>query len=600
MKFPKTLISMAALAVFQPAFAATQDDDGIVVTANRTAQTTDDVIASVSVITREDIEATQAQDVMELLRLQAGIDVARNGGSGTTTSVFMRGTSNKQILVLIDGVKASSATLGTFAWEQLSPDQIERIEIVRGPHASVYGTDAIGGVIQIFTRKSKQDSIAVSAGSYDTKKYTVSMANSGEKGRSYLTMSSTSSEGFSATNNNNANYNADNDGYQALSLSTGVERDISDRTQIKASAWFNNGRSEFDAYLAPNAYSYNTNATVSLSATTQISDKLTQTLSLGQAVDHATTISNYPSDIKTDRNTFTWQNEWQHSDSAYSVYGLDYTADHAVNVDTTAATTPVFDENINDTGAFWLLNKQAGSHTFELSGRVDQHNVYGQHTTGSFGYAKQFGDSVRVRLNYGTGFRSPTINELYYPGYGNPALLPETSSSTELGITHTLSARSSYSLNFFLNDVINQIEAPAPAYTAVNIGHARTPGMEFSFKTNSAKWKNSFNITVQDPRDVDTDKLLIRRAPQTVSLHNIRRLSNGGSFNSEIIWAAAREDGSNTLEAYTLWNIAMRYPVSKNGILTGRIENLLDTQYEYVYGYNTPGRSYYLGVDYSF
>jgi len=601
MKFQKSLLSVAILAMFQPAFAATQDDDGIIVTANRTAQTADDVIASVSVITRDDIEASQAEDVMELLRLEAGIDIARNGGPGKSTSIFMRGTSSSQLLVLIDGVKASSATTGTFAWEQLSPDQIERIEIVRGAHASVYGTDAIGGVIQIFTRQSKRDSVSVSLGSDDTKRYSLSMANSSEKGRSYLTLSSRSSQGFSATNSKNTSYyNSDNDGYRALSLSTGAEREVSEKTRIKANAWVNNGYSEYDAYLGSNASSYNTNASLSISTITQLTDKLTQTITLGQAVDHSTAMSSYPSDIKSDRSTFSWQNELQHSARAYSVYGLDFTNDHAVNVDMTAATSPVFDDNINDTGVFWLWNMKAGSHFFELSARTDQHSTYGQHNTGSIGYAKQVGDNTRIKLNFGTGFRSPSINELFYPGYGNPALLPETSTSSELGITHYITTKSSYSLRFFLNDVTNQIEAPAPAYTAVNIGHARTPGMEFTFGSDSTKWKNEINITIQDPRNVDTGELLIRRSPQTVSLHNIRKLDNGGSFNSELIWSAAREDSGYTLTAYTLWNLAMRLPVSQHGMLTGRVENLLDSQYEYVYGYNTPGRSYFLGMEYKF
>lgn len=601
-KLSLSLLVMTMAASSIPVFA--EEASEVVVTASRTAESVDDTTASVTVITREDIEQSQAQDLMEILRLQPGIEVTRYGGPGTGTSVFMRGTSNKQLLVLVDGVRVASATTGSFAWESLNLDQIERIEIVRGPMASVYGSDAIGGVISITTRKAGEDYVGIKVGSYGYRELYTSLSGGDQQENFALNLSTQSNSGFSATNTNSGSYNADTDGYDATSISGQYTKQLSERSRLMTNFWNNDGRSDFDSG-ANTAYSQLTNSAFSIGLQTNVSDNQVRTLQLGYAIDHIVTISDFPSDIRTNRTTFSWQYDKQRNSNSFIVYGLDYYHDQAANVDMSVNPPATnFNETIQNTGLFWIWNRKQDNKTLQISLRGDYHNSYGFHPSGSIAWAKQTSEQGRWKVSLAHGFRAPNINELYHPGYGgfyagNPNLLPETSYSFELGYQRTPNTNKQWAVNLFFNDVTNQIEYAGTNSQAINIGHAQTPGLEFTYVNKHQVWTNGMNLTLQDPRNADTNALLVRRANAMLTITNQRKLANNGSFASELIWSGARADGANTLAPYVLWNMAASRSLSKSSRISLRIENVLDSQYEYIYGYNTPGRSFYVGYSHT-
>ncbi|HEX2237619.1 MAG TPA: TonB-dependent receptor plug domain-containing protein, partial [Gammaproteobacteria bacterium] len=242
-------LSQGAFGLLIPAVVVAQTEQirlvPINVTASRGAETTGETLASVTVITRKDIERQQPQTMLDLLRKQAGVDIATNGGLGTVSSVFLRGAESDQVLVLIDGVGAASSTSGTFAFQQLNPAQIERIEIVRGPRSNLYGSDAIGGVIQIFTRKLNGPNAVVEAGSYDTYR---AQAGYGRGNRVHYSINGAYvySDSFSATNPTSPFFNRDDDGYKEVSVTANLNAQLTKRASFALRGWRSDGEVEFD------------------------------------------------------------------------------------------------------------------------------------------------------------------------------------------------------------------------------------------------------------------------------------------------------------------------------------------------------------------
>ena len=586
-----------SLSLTSTAFAAEQADT-VIVTATRTAQTVDETLASVSVITREDIEASQAQDVIDLLRLQAGVDVARNGGPGTTASVFLRGTGNNQTLVLVDGMRVASATDGAFAWSKLSLTDIERIEIVRGPNASLYGSDAVGGVIQIFTRQNRRGQIRAQAGSYKNKLFEAGLGG-GKHVRYSLNVSSRAAEGFSATNDKSSYFDPDPDGYRQRSASGSLRFDLGQKTQIVWSGWYSDGYTEYDQGI-----NNSTNSALNLRLAQQTTNRWSQNLRIGWAADDLDTKSAYPSFIRTRRWTADWQHDVTLSENALLTLGLGAIRDDAMNINT-STNTIVFDESVDSNAAYALLQSRFGSQDIQISARIDDYNKFGTHTTGSVAWGTQATNATRITASAGTAFRAPSLNELYYPFYGNLDLKPETSLNLELGLRHHVSKGQRLTAALYRNIVDNLIAYNAAIFSADNINKARIDGFELTYTLQQARWSAQASLTLQKAIDTDSGEDLARRPREKFALQIQRRTATGGSYGLEWLFAGKRYDavygvGTVTLDPYHLINLSARTPLEKNLWLEGRIENLLDTKYELAYGYNTAGLSAYLGVKYDF
>ena len=576
--------------------AEQKQQEAVVVTATRTSETVDESLASVSVISRADIEQSQASNVTELLRLQAGIDVARSGGPGQQTGLFLRGTNANQTLVLIDGVRAASPTTGAFAWQHLSLTDIERIEIVRGPRASLYGSDAIGGVIQIFTRNNKGMHVRGQVGSYSSKLAEAGIGG-GDSIKYSLNVTSQKTEGFSATNDKLSYFNPDDDSYKNTSASGRLAFPLSENTELRFSAWYANSETEYDDYLVDNI-----NSTFDARLVNQTTRRWSQSLSVGLTQDDIEDQSIFGNgEIKTERLMADWQHDFTLSLNHILTAGLSTLKDQGrnENIDLNLIN---FDESVRNDAAFIALQSQLGQHNFNLSGRIDDHETYGDHTTGQIAWGYNPATDLRLTASYGTGFRAPSLNDLYYPFYGNPELEPETSQSVEFGLRYQYKKHQHIRLSVYRNDIENLIVYDFVTSRAENINDSRIDGLELEYEYSQANWSLLAALTLQKAIDQSDNSDLLRRPREKFSLQMRRALTNEGSVGLEWLYVGERLDrsllGDATLDPYHLINLSGVVKMAKDIWLETRVDNLLDEDYEQVYGYNTPGLSVFVGVNY--
>lgn len=592
------LLSLPLLSTSMPLQA--QEQNTVIVTATRTAETADQSLAAVSVITRADIEQSQAEDVVDLLRLQSGIDIARNGGPGASTSLFLRGTNSNQTLVLIDGVRASSTTTGTFAWQHLNTSDIERIEIVRGPRAAQYGSDAIGGVIQIFTRKNKTAQLRIMGGSYKTGLIEAGIGG-GDNIKYSLNATDKSSEGFSRTSQKSSSYDADKDGYRDQSISGNILFPLTDKTSLKISGWYSKSNVEYDAYGGVYGVSDNSNSTLDLHLKNQTTAIWSQTLSAGLATDDSKNTSSSISRIKSNRIMADWQNDLVLNQNNLLSLGLSTYTDRGNNV-SLSGNSSRFNESITNNAAFAILQSSVRGNDFSLSARIDDHERFGKNNTGQIAWGYNPSQKLRVLASYGTAFRAPTINELYYPNYGNPNLNPEKSSTAEVGLRYQPTPQQQLRINAYhtrITDMIQSVAVALYTYEATNIGKAQIDGLEIEHDLNLDAWTLLTRFTLQKAIDVSDKSDLLRRPRQKLSMQLRRHLSNKSSIGAEWIYASERKDyGNARLDAYNLVNLSGRYQLRKGTWLEARLENLFDANYQLVKNYNTPGRSIYVGINY--
>ncbi|NOZ37337.1 MAG: TonB-dependent receptor [Gammaproteobacteria bacterium] len=599
--FFNTIIATALLSLplLSPPLQA-QELNAVIVTATRTAETVDDSLASVSVITRADIEQSQATDVIDLLRLQSGIDIARNGGPGASTSLFMRGTNSNQTLVLIDGVRASSATTGTFAWQHLNTSDIERIEIVRGPRAAQYGSDAIGGVIQIFTRNNKTASLRIMGGSYKTDLLEAGIGG-GDKIKYSLNATGRSSEGFSRTKKKSSSYNSDKDGYRNQSLSGNILFPLAAKTSLKISGWYSKSNVEYDPYGGGYGVSDNSNGTLDLRLKTQTTSIWSQTLSAGLATDDSKNTSSSISRIKSERLMADWQHDLILNQNNLLSLGLSTYTDRASNVSISGSSSR-FNQSITDNAAFAIFQSRVSGNDISLSARLDNHQLFGSNNTGQIAWARDVSGKLRLLASYGSAFRAPTINELYYPNYGNSNLNPEKSTTTELGLRYQPTPQQQLRINAYhtrIRDMIQSVAVALYTYEATNIGNAQIDGLEVEHDLNLNAWTLLSRLTLQKAIDTSDKSDLLRRPRQKLSMQLRRHLNKNGSISAEWIYASQRKDyGNVNLDAYSLVNLSARYRVRKGTWLEARLENLFAADYQLVKNYNTPGRSLYVGIRY--
>jgi vitamin B12 transporter len=561
----------------------------VVVTATRFAQTVDDTLADVSVITREDIDISATRDISDLLRLQAGVDIARTGGPGGQTSVFLRGSNNNHVLVLVDGVRVSSLNTGAFTWETLPLTTIERIEIVRGPRASYWGSDAIGGVIQIFTRKLDGARAALGYGSYGDTKADIGIGLRGENGGYSVQVGARDLGGFPSQNENGFGYEDKDHGLRNRHLSARADQRLGGQT-LESVLVRSQGTAEFAG-----GYSDFTEQAINLALSGQIMPTWQHRLSLGQSSEDYETPA-YFTAYESRRMTLGWQNEITLSAQQRLIVGVDALHEKGENRET-FGNTSLYRESRNNTGVYagWQVTTRAFDS--EISLRTDDNSLFGQQTTGSAAAGWRFSDALRLYASYGQGFRGPTLNEQYSPGFGglyagNPDLQPETSRSKEIGLELLPDLGQRFKANLYDTRVSNLISFSGIGFQAENVARARIRGAELGYEKNLGAWQVSANCTWQDPRNEASDLPLLRRPKQKFT--SILNRSFGASFRlgTELIHSGRRSDvGGIGLAGYTLVNLRASWNPAPQWTLRARIENLTDRDYELAYGYNTPGRS---------
>jgi vitamin B12 transporter len=589
-----------------PSAAMAQEDISdlaqVIVTASRSPEPVVDAIASVTVITRADIDRLQPQSVSELLTGLAGISIASNGDLGKSTSVYVRGTNADHVLVLIDGIKIGSATLGSAAWEQLPVEQIDHIEIVRGPLSSLYGSEAIGGVVQIFTchgapGAQNMPSLMVSGGSHGI--YQAEAGQSGSVGNGWYNASASGlyTNGIpicvaNAPVTAGCYTTTPQQGYWSGSaaVSGGYRWDA-------ATATFDYLQAEGDTHYDGNVFGGDESRIRQqvLGATVAFMPlpAWNVTLAVGQSKDLSQI---YFADVPdgffdTRRDTASWLNQLTLTPTQKLLLGADFERDNVAS----DAGYPVASRD--DTGVFGLY-QWLGSHAeLQLSARRDHNQQFGDHDTGSAQWAYRFSDALRVTASYGTAFKAPTFNDLYYPFYGDPNLRPETSHSVEVGLNGRASPLE-WSVNAYQTEIKDLIEYDPVTFGAANIDSARIRGLETQLGTRLAGWHVQLLWTLLDPRDTGVDHgELLPRIPHYTGRLDVDRDIGAFSVGATLFANGQRfEDPANTepLAGYTTLDLRTAWRFAPHWELQAVLKNSLGRSYETALYYNQLGRSAYL------
>lgn len=592
----KGCLSAAALllASVSPVFAG-DISEPLIVTATRTAQSADETLAPVTVITRDDIKRLQASSVQDVLRGVPGINISNNGGSGKATSIILRGTNSDHVLVLIDGIKVGSATLGTTSFQDIPVDQIDRIEIVRGPRSSLYGSEAIGGVIQIFTRKGGgafTPSFSLGAGSDQTYKASAGVSGGGDLSWYNLNISSFDTGGIDSCRGNLMagcyTVEPDKDGYRNSSGSLRAGYRFADNAEVEAHILRTQGHNKYDGSFVNESDIVQQAAGASLSYSP--SDRWHATLLAGRSNDDSNDFLDgvFSGRFKTERDTLSLQNDLSVADKHLITLGLDYQND---KVDSTTA----YDVTArNDKGLFAQYQGSFGQQDVQFAMRGDDNGQFGHHGTGSAAWGYNFGNGMRLTASYGTAFKAPTFNQLYYPGFGNPNLKPETSRSAEVGL-HGKPGWGSWSLNAY-QTMVDQLIGSDANFNPANIDSARIRGIEAISSTHLAGWDISGNLTLLNPENrsggANQGNVLPRRAKQTLSI-DLDRIYGQWRFGTTLFAAGRRyDDLANTVElgGYATVDLRAEYAFTKDWLLQGRVGNVLDKRYETAAYFNQPRR----------
>jgi vitamin B12 transporter len=587
--------------------------DPVVVTATRTAETADETLAPVSVVTRADIERTQARSTVDLLRGLPGVSVASFGGPGRVSNLYLRGTNPNQVLFLVDGIKVGSATTGQTEFQNLPVDQIERIEVVRGPRSSLYGSEAAGGVVQIFTRRGGGPLTAfgsITAGGYQNAGLSGGLRGGGRQGRFSVSGNVDQSEGFNACSGRGFPYfdgcgtdEPDADGWRNQGVSASAGYDFGDRVSVDLTFLRAETDVDFDGAFQNEAQ--NVQQVAGARVRLRPLDAWDLKLAAGRSWDEQENLKDgvFASRFDTRRDSLSLQNDIAIGSAHLITVGVDYQQDLVTSdVEYTV-------DSRDNTGVFGEYQVWLGRAAAKASLRHDDNEQFGGHTTGDLVLGYDLTDDLRVTAAYGTAFTAPTFNDLYFPGDpffagGNPDLKPEQSRSGELGLAGRTGPLG-WSLNLFQTHVDDLITLVPPTFAAENLDRARIRGLEAVTFGQVLDTDIAANLTLLDPRNEsdgpDDGKLLPRRPEQTFRLDLDRRFGAIG-VGATLFTAGRRfDDPANSvrLDGYTLLDLRASYAFSDALSIQARLENVFDQEYETVAYYNQPGRGLYVTLRYA-
>ena len=607
------LMPLDALADAAPSFVEDVSElDPVVVTATRTAETADETLAPVSVVTREDIERTQARSAVDLLRGLPGVALSNAGGPGRVTDLYLRGTNANQVLFLVDGIKVGSATTGQTELQNLPVDQIERIEVVRGPRSSLYGSEAAGGVVQVFTRRgggALRPFLSATAGRYQTAGIAGGIRGGGEHGRFSLSGNVDQSEGFDACRGRGAPYfdgcgtdEPDRDGYSNRGVSASGGYDFGERASVDLTFLRAETQVEFDGAFQNEAD--NVQQVAGLRVLLRPLGFWDMRLSGGRSWDEQRNTKDdvFASQFDTRRDSLSLQNDFAVGASHLITVGVDYLRDKV-----TGSVEYTVDSRDN-LGVFGEYQGWFGSAAVKASLRHDDNEQFGGHDTGDLVLGYELLPALRITAAYGTAFTAPTFNDLYYPGDaffagGNPDLKPEQTRSGELGLAGRL-AQLDWSLSLFETHVDDLITLVPPTFAAENIDRARIRGLEAVLFGRVLGTDLSASLTLLDPRNESDGpnggNLLPQRPEQSFRLDLDRRFGRVGIGGT--VFAAGRrfDDPANTvrLAGYGLLDLRASFAFTDALSIQARLDNVFDDEYETVAYYNQPGRGLYVTLRY--
>jgi vitamin B12 transporter len=589
-------LTLATLALSSFSIHADEALDTVTVTANRMPSS--HVLAPNSVITRADIERLQINDLPSLLSREPGVDVTTNGGLGKPSSIFMRGTNSDHVLILVDGVKWQSATLGSSAIQDFPVEQIERVEIVRGPRSGLYGAEAIGGVIQIFTRKGQKGNITpyfkAGYGSDNTSKAAAGVSGGNDSTTYSLSVNHDETGGIDAYNGGNP----DKDGYRNKSIAARVQHQLTDKIDIGANIMRAEGFNEYDSPFDPslnNDYESETvNQILGVNSKLQLTEKWMVDVNLGESRDESNNLSNgvSTSTFNTRHRFANLSNLIDIADGQTLNIGFDYVVD---DVDSST----IYDESSRDNKAAYLSwqgnNNQS---SWLVSIRHDDNEAYGNNNTGTAEWGFALNQDLMLTASVGTAFKAPTFNDLYYPGFGNPDLKAEKAKNYGLGLTGQQNW-GQWGVHAYQNEV-RDLLAYDTNFSLENIAKATIKGIEFDVATQFMGFDLTANASLLDPEDEQTGKVLRRRAERLANIMVDRRWGDLSAGASLKLRSHSYEDAANNnrVSGFGLVDLRVAYDVSPDWSLQANLSNLFDKEYQTVSGYNSLDRTLMVMVSY--
>jgi vitamin B12 transporter len=586
----------------------------MVVTANRFEQSESSVLASTTVITREEISQYQVNSLTEVLRRVPGIEVAQNGGRGHKASIFMRGTNSNHVLLLVDGIRISSAA-GGVSFNKFPLGLVERVEVVRGPRAAIYGSDAVGGVINIITRSHQGDNFnqaTLSIGSNSSRKSNF-VAKNDVSGQGHLQLTA----GFEKTDGYDIKESDSTDidyGYESQNLMGGYEHRFNDNWLGYVSASWLNSDVEYDSYGLTHSYSDNQSFTGKMNYQ---NDKLKSLVSLNyqktenldysqsEGKDNASTRA----DIKLTQ--IQWANLYHLFDNVEVGAGVDWRNEELSDDATSYGSTHALAGESRDTkGVFASGQLTVSDWILESNIRHDKHDEYDDYSTWSIAAEYKLNKQHKIRASYGTAFKAPSYSSLV----SSPDLKPEESKNTEIGISGDYSF-ASWNLSAYKNKVDNLIiwysDPDGVICDVVSWGgcsmntDARIRGLEFDVNFNTGPVNHKVIAEWKDHKD-ENGVQLARRAQKNYKWVGYLQL---GDFDIDATYTytgkrldlpTAKPESDDYLSATNLWDLSISYWASSEFVVRGRVENLFNEQYETASSYKAPERAYYLNTSYLF
>lgn len=595
----------------------------LVVTSGRQAEPQTQATAATTVFERDDIERLQVSSVPDLLSRVPGVSIVQNGGRGSLTSLFLRGANANQTLVLIDGVRLGAAASGLARLEFLSPEQIERIEVVRGPRSALYGADAIGGVIQIFTRRGEQGlqpRLRLAAGTEQTFERSLGLSGANAKTRFDIGASLSERAGFDRSQDSRG-LDGDHDGLRRKAFNLNLEHRITDRITGGLSLLEQRGESEYDdlfTFDPGNPSERFSLSSVAAHLEAQLAEPWTSRIELGHSEDKGDNHDPVNADNNYTYNTYrdsaAWLNTLQLGDAQQVLVGLDWYEDRL-------STDSAFSQTERWNRAAFVQHRYRGdSFATELGLRHDDNQQFGSENTWNAALSLDLAERLELVLSYGEGFHAPTFNDLYFPTSsfygGNPDLAPERSKTYEVQLRgdHLDSRWSLSAYRTEIEDLITVVSDPVTFFsTPMNVNKARLQGLELSIERELLGWQTTLGASLLDPRDRETGHTLPRRAKRSLSLDLDRQF---GDFAAGMSWQAFSgrfDDAANSrrIAGYGLLGVRASWQMNQAWLWQAKVDNLLNKDYSQAlysrpndplfssvsyYGYREEGRSALLSL----
>ena len=620
-------LSVLSLAVAASVQAQGLEINPVIVTATRQEQGVNESIASVSLIERDEITQTGANTLGELLSKGPGVEFSRQGSPGSAETVFIRGANGGHTLVLIDGVRIGSASLGTAALEAIPLEQVQRIEVLRGPGSALYGSDAIGGVINVITmngQNAKTPAVAGSIGLGTQKTFAthVSTSHKTETTSFNLNAGTSGSAGInSLLTTTNPGYNADKDGYNSQNFGLNVAHQLDQNIQLGGGFLNSKTNSHYDAYQTDQAWN-RVNGSLNYLRTHEITaaniyakfsptKKWDATLRVANSVDsdeQTSSSAGSPNDrYKTSQNQYTFQNDitLPVGKGLLLVERLEQKLD-------SNNTYSIYERTVDSYAAGWSGN--LGRNSLQVNLRQDHNSQYGEKNSQYFGYAYKIASAWSVATSYGTAFKAPTFNDLYFPvtpfvGGGNPNLKPEEAVNREVSLRFENEHIKGYWTHFDnkIKNLIQWADDGTGAWYPANIASASIKGEEIGVSAQIKAWKYKADLTFQDPKDDVTGARLMSRAKHYATLSSSYSTTDY-KVGAELKLIGSRYYDPSTptvMGGYSLFNLVGEYKLNKDWKAFARIDNVFDRNYELAHVSSAPaavygvlGRTAFVGVRY--